>query len=128
MSFVDHILEAATQSQAAENNDFFLTHVQTESILPPIKMGDDKEYKILMNKQQKIPYILAKHVRLASERQKYGKLENIHYQHYEKVQPIEIVLAKAKPSEKTLNYKPKVHIFQKPVSHLLMMLYYSPLN
>ena len=120
MSFADQILDAATKAQEAESRDFFMTHVNTESIFPPIKLGDDKEYKSLMTRQQKIPYILAKHVRLAAERQKYGKLENIHYQHYERIEPIDIVFAKAKPSEKTLNYKPNVGSFQKPVIYSLI--------
>ena len=101
-------------------NNFFLTHVQTESVLPPIKLGDDKEYKSLIAKQKNVSYLVAKHVRLASERQKFGRVENNHYQHYEKLEPLESVLSKAKPSEKTLNYQPKISQIEKPVTIYFM--------
>lgn len=59
--------------------DFFLTHVQSESILPPINLNDKKEYKSLMHRQKEVSYLVSKHVRLANERSKYGKVENNHY-------------------------------------------------
>lgn len=107
-SLVDQIIEAAQQTQEQESREFFLTHVQSESVLPPINLGDKHEYKSLMHKQKKISYLVAKHIRLASERLKFGKVENNHYQHYEKVEPLDIIIAKVKPSEATLNYKPRV--------------------
>lgn len=105
---VDFILDAAQQTQEQEAKDFFLTHVHTESILPTIKLIDNKDYKNLMSHQKDVSYLVSKHVRLAQERLKYGKVDGNHYQHYEKMDPIEMIMNKVKPSEKTLNYKPNV--------------------
>ncbi|CDW76578.1 UNKNOWN [Stylonychia lemnae] len=118
-SFVDQILQAAQETQDNELKDFFLTHVQTESVLPPIKLDDNKEYRNLMQRQKQVSYLVAKHVRLASERQKYGKVENNHYAHYEKLGPLESIIQKVKPSEKTMNYVPKLDITQKPSLELM---------
>lgn len=57
-------------------------------------------------------------MRLSSERCRIGgPLENNHYAHYEKINPLDTIHMRCKPSEATLNYKGKVEPTQPVINY-----------